>query len=87
MVESTNQQTQPMVTLIAKIDTARCSGCGRCISACEFRLFSFETRAWKKTSVLQDIDRCNGCGECVSKCVIGALSLVELSVAGVADPS
>lgn len=68
-----------MVTLFAKIDPTRCSGCGRCISACEFQLFSFETRAWKKKSVLQDIDRCNACGECVSRCVIGALSLVERS--------
>jgi Fe-S-cluster-containing dehydrogenase component len=46
-----------MVTLLAKIDPTRCSGCGTCISACEFRLFAFETKAWKKKSVLQNIDR------------------------------
>ena len=77
MVEFTNQRNPLMVTLLAKIDPTRCSGCGRCISACEFRLFAFETKAWKKKSVLQNIDRCNGCGECASRCVIGALSLVE----------
>jgi ferredoxin len=76
-----------MVTEIAQIDQARCSGCGRCISACEFRLFSFETKAWKKTSVLHDIDRCNGCGECASQCIIGALSMVEKSEAGLAGIS
>jgi ferredoxin len=72
-----------MTTLIAHIDPARCSGCGRCISACEFRLFSFETRNWKKTSVMHDADLCSGCGECASRCVIGALSIVEKSVSGI----
>jgi len=74
-----------MATLIAKIDIARCSGCGRCISSCELRLFSFETKAWKKTSVLHDIDRCDGCGECVSRCVIGALSMGEISASNAAE--
>lgn len=69
-----------MTAEIAQMDQTRCSGCGRCISACEFRLFSFETRAWKKTAVLHDIDRCNGCGECASRFVIGALIMVEKSI-------
>ena len=66
-----------MTAEIAQIDPAGCSGFGRCISASEFRLFSFEARAWKKTAVLRDIKRCNGCGECASRCVIGAVSMVE----------
>jgi len=57
------------------VDQIRCSGCGRCISACELRLFSFETRNWKKTSVLSDGDRCTGCGKCAQLCVIGAIVL------------
>ena len=57
------------------VDQARCSGCGRCISACDLRLFSFETRNWKKTSVLSDSDRCTGCGKCARLCVIGAIFL------------
>lgn len=64
-----------MTTRIAHIDATRCSGCGRCISACEFRLFAFETRAWKKTAVMHDVDQCNGCGKCATLCVIGAISM------------
>ncbi|PKO62027.1 MAG: FeS-binding protein [Betaproteobacteria bacterium HGW-Betaproteobacteria-18] len=66
-----------MTAKIAKIDATRCSGCGRCISACEFRLFAFETRAWKKTSVMHNADQCSGCGECAARCVIGAISMCE----------
>ena len=58
-----------------KIDQTRCSGCGRCLPACEFQLLAFETRDWKKTTVLRDVDRCNGCGECVQRCLIDALSM------------
>ncbi len=71
-----------MADQIAEIDPTRCSGCGRCISACEFRLFSFETKAWKKTSVLRDATLCSGCGECASRCVIGAISMGKKFVAG-----
>ncbi|MBK5106293.1 MAG: 4Fe-4S binding protein, partial [Burkholderiales bacterium] len=57
------------------VDQTRCSGCGRCISACELRLFSFETRNWKKTSVLSDSELCSGCGKCAQLCVTGAIVL------------
>ncbi len=60
--------------MAAKIDQARCSGCGRCISACKSRLIAFETRDWKKTAVLHDIERCDNCGECASRCVVEAIS-------------
>jgi ferredoxin len=63
---------------IAHIDPARCTGCGRCISACALRLIAFETKAWKKRSVLQDLDRCTGCGECASRCPVGAISLADV---------
>ena len=66
-----------MTTRIARIDAARCSGCGRCISACAFRLFAFETHAWKKTAVMHDADQCNVCGQCAALCVIGALSMAK----------
>ena len=61
----------------AQIDAARCTGCGRCISACELRLFAFETQHWKKTSVLQDPEHCTGCGTCVARCPTGAVQMVD----------
>jgi NAD-dependent dihydropyrimidine dehydrogenase PreA subunit len=64
-----------MAAEIAHIDPARCSGCGRCLSACELRLLAFETKAWKKRTVLQDIDRCSGCGDCAARCPTRAISM------------
>ncbi|WP_296492490.1 4Fe-4S binding protein [Rhodoferax sp.] len=66
-----------MAVEIAQVDPARCSGCGRCISACELRLLAFETKAWKKRTVLQDGDRCSGCGECAARCPVAAISMVD----------
>ncbi|HSN78985.1 MAG TPA: 4Fe-4S binding protein [Rhodoferax sp.] len=66
-----------MAAEIAQVDPARCTGCGRCISACELRLLAFETKAWKKRTVLQDGDRCTGCGECSARCPTGAISMVD----------
>ena len=53
---------KPVITgnFVAKIESTCRFGCARCISAYEFRLFLFETSAWKKTSVLHDIVICNG---------------------------
>jgi ferredoxin len=62
---------------IAQIDPARCTGCGRCISACDLRLIAFETRDWKKRSVVQDPGHCTGCGDCASRCPVNAISLAE----------
>ena len=66
-----------MATPIPKIDAARCSGCGRCISACAPRLFVFETHGWKKTSVLHDSERCTGCAKCAAVCPIDAIVMVR----------
>lgn len=62
---------------IAQIDPERCTGCGRCIAACDLRLIAFETRDWKKRSVVQDPERCSGCGDCASRCPVNAISLAE----------
>ena len=63
------------ISQIAFVDTARCSGCGRCIAACPLPLFSFETQAWRKTVVLQEIHRCTGCARCEIRCPVGAISM------------
>jgi ferredoxin len=62
---------------IAHIDPARCTGCGRCISACALRLIAFETKDWKKRAVVQDPGHCTGCGDCASRCPVGAISLTD----------
>jgi ferredoxin len=66
-----------MTTQVAQVDAARCTGCGRCISACDLRLFSFETHQWKKRSVMHDAQLCSACGECAARCPVHAVTLVE----------
>jgi ferredoxin len=62
---------------IAHIDPARCTGCGRCISACALRLIAFETKDWKKRSVLQEPTHCTGCDDCVARCPVNAITLAS----------
>jgi len=69
-----------MAAQVAQIDATRCSGCGRCISACALQLFAFQTQNWKKISVMQNVDQCSGCGECVARCAIGAVKLHQKPV-------
>lgn len=64
-------------TQVARVDAARCTGCGRCISACEFRLFEFVTQQWKKRSVMHDEHLCTACGDCAARCPVDAVTLVD----------
>ena len=54
----------------------RCTGCGRCVAACEPRVLSLETRAdWRKTAVLHDGDGCTGCSLCAWRCPFDAITM------------
>jgi len=66
-----------MAAEIAHIDPARCTGCGRCLAACDLRLLAFETKDRKKRTVLREIDRCSGCGDCAARCPTGAISMAD----------
>lgn len=64
-----------MASRIPHIDTSRCSGCGRCIAACPLHLIAFETRDWRKLSVLQDSALCNGCAKCAVNCPLDVIDM------------
>ena len=64
-----------MAARIPLINAERCSGCGRCIAACQPGLFAFEQQGWRKVSVLQDADRCNGCAKCAVVCPIQIITM------------
>ena len=55
------------------IDQNRCSGCGRCVSACPKRLFTLDTVGQRKTAVLTAPEQCTGCMKCTEECLVGAL--------------
>lgn len=51
----------------------RCSGCGRCISACPQRLYVFETINNRKYAVNKNPADCNRCGRCIIACPLGII--------------
>jgi len=55
-----------------EVDAARCTGCGRCVSACPERLFTLEVAGFRKHAVLRSTG-CNRCLLCRSACPVGAL--------------
>jgi NAD-dependent dihydropyrimidine dehydrogenase PreA subunit len=56
------------------LDAARCSGCGRCVSACPEKLFSLETAGYRKQAVITEIEQCVLCGACIQVCPVEALT-------------
>ncbi|MBD3390847.1 MAG: 4Fe-4S dicluster domain-containing protein [Chitinivibrionales bacterium] len=55
--------------MAAKVDMAKCTGCGVCVDACPLEAISLENGK----AVVSD--SCTGCGSCVDACPNGALSL------------
>lgn len=70
---------------LPEIDTDRCTGCGRCVGACEPHLLSLEVVRWKKFSVLHAPDRCTGCSQCAVVCPFHAITMRARSRVGRAD--
>ncbi|MFZ2950715.1 MAG: 4Fe-4S binding protein [Desulfuromonadaceae bacterium] len=58
---------------VPEIDSARCSGCGRCVAACPEKIITLETVRHHKTAVLLHSERCTSCGRCVIACPVAAL--------------
>jgi len=57
------------------VDTGRCTGCGRCVAACDLHLLSLVAVRWEKFASLHDADRCTGCSACALRCPFHAITL------------
>ena len=55
--------------------TDRCTGCGRCIAACEPRVLWLAARGWEKSAALHDAGGCTGCSKCAAVCPFNAIRM------------
>ena len=60
---------------IARIDAARCTGCGWCLPSCELHLLWLDTFQGRKTSTLHDPGACTGCRRCEVRCPFDAITM------------
>lgn len=58
-----------------QIDPQRCTGCGRCVGACDDHLLSLEPLRWQKFAVLHEAERCTGCSACAVVCPFHAITM------------
>ncbi|MBJ6799470.1 4Fe-4S dicluster domain-containing protein [Geomonas propionica] len=56
------------------IDAARCTGCGRCVAACPYRLITLEVAGFRKYAVVTKRGGCDGCLACLSACPVRAIT-------------
>ena len=56
-----------------EIEITRCTGCGRCVSACRDRIITLEVSGFRKHAVMVTPMRCSRCLSCVAACPVGAL--------------
>ncbi len=54
-----------------RLDTNKCTGCGRCIEVCPHEVFEKNG----KKAVLRDRDACMECGGCSKNCPAGAIDV------------
>jgi NAD-dependent dihydropyrimidine dehydrogenase PreA subunit len=64
------------------VDADRCTGCGRCVGACDLQLLSLEALRWRKSAVLQASDCCTGCAACAASCPFRAITMRALTRVG-----
>jgi len=57
-----------------QIDSARCTGCGRCVAACPVRIITLEVAGFRKNAMIMQPARCNLCGRCIAECPVEAVS-------------
>jgi ferredoxin len=63
---------RPRSSLVAVVDTARCTGCGACAAICPMGAIAVDAAASIETF------RCAGCGLCVDECPQEAITLKRI---------
>ncbi len=71
----TGVETMERAEYVARVDEARCTGCGLCDAQCHFHAID-GVREHGRTHASIDPQRCFGCGLCRKACSFKAISLV-----------
>jgi MinD superfamily P-loop ATPase len=73
-----NQSMERYSIQVPQLDTALCTGCGACVSACQFNAIAI---AGTKAMVFQEL--CHACGRCIRHCPHGALREHQIEIASI----
>lgn len=57
------------------INTARGTGCGRCVAVCQPHLLSLKVLHWQKFWTLRDMQLCTSCHQCAAVCPFHAITM------------
>jgi Pyruvate/2-oxoacid:ferredoxin oxidoreductase delta subunit len=71
----TSVETMERAELVARVDEARCTGCGLCDAQCHFHAIDSVLLSGRSLARI-DSHRCFGCGLCRTACSAEAISLV-----------
>ena len=62
-----------LVTLVAKVDMEKCTGCQTCVKVCP----TLAIKVVDKKAVINE-EMCRGCGNCNQRCPVYAVNMVKL---------
>jgi len=64
---------KPDLHRIPQIDSARCTGCGRCVAVCPEKIITLDVSGFRKHAEIRFFERCTLCGCCVTSCPVAAI--------------
>jgi heterodisulfide reductase subunit A len=67
-----DQGTVMLDPSVARVDTARCAGCGQCVTACPYHAIALEDGVAAINGY-----QCKGCGTCAATCPNKAMTLIH----------
>jgi heterodisulfide reductase subunit A len=65
---------------VARVDPARCSGCGLCVGDCPFQAVEVAESGGRAVAAVSEV-LCKGCGSCAATCPAGAISQLGFTAA------